>query len=326
MRRREFITLLGGATAWPLAARAQQGNKVWRIGFLGLVSASSHVPRVEALRRGLRELGYVEGKNLVIEFRWAEGRYDRLPALADELVRLNLDVILTHTLPGAIAVAKATTTIPIVITAAGDIVAAGLVASLSRPGGNVTGQTFFNPELAAKRIELLKETIPALIKVAVLLNANNPAGAPILLNVMEPTAKALKVELLKFEARSASDLDGVFSAMNDQQIGAVVLHEDPLLNASAKPIADLAARWRLPTCGFPEFAVAGGLMAYGVNFPDLDHRAAAFVDKILKGAKPADLPIEQATRFRLIVNLKTAKAAGIEVPTSVLLRADELIE
>jgi putative tryptophan/tyrosine transport system substrate-binding protein len=326
MRRREFITLLGGATAWPLAARAQQGNKVWRIGFLGMVSASSHAPRVEALRAGLRELGYVEGKNLVIEFRWAEGHYDRLPALADELVRLNLDVILTHTLPGAIAVAKATTTIPIVITAAGDIVTAGLVSSLSRPGGNVTGQTFFNPELAAKRIELLKETIPALIKVAVLLNANNPAGAPILLNVMEPTAKALKVELLKFEARSASDLDRVFSAMNDQQIGAVVLHEDPLLNANAKAIADLAARWRLPTCGFPEFAVAGGLMAYGVNFPDLDHRAAAFVDKILKGAKPADLPIEQATRFRLIVNLKTAKAAGIEVPTSVLLRADEVIE
>jgi putative tryptophan/tyrosine transport system substrate-binding protein len=291
-----------------------------------MVSASSHAPRVEALRAGLRELGYVEGKNLVIEFRWAEGHYDRLPALADELVRLNLDVILTHTLPGAIAVAKATTTIPIVITAANDIVAAGQVSSLSRPGGNLTGQTFFNPELAAKRIELLKETIPALIKVAVLLNANNPAGAPILLNVMEPTAKALKVELLKFEARSASDLDRVFSAMNDQQIGAVVLHEDPLLNANAKAIADLAARWRLPTCGFPEFAVAGGLMAYGVNFPDLDHRAAAFVDKILKGAKPADLPIEQATRFRLIVNLKTAKAVGIEVPTSVLLRADEVIE
>jgi putative ABC transport system substrate-binding protein len=327
MRRRQFITLLGGmAAAWPLAARAQQRNKVWRIGFLGLVSASSHAPRVEALRAGLRELGYVEGKNLVIEFRWAEGHYDRLPALADELVRLNLDVILTHTLTGAIAVAKATTTIPIVITAAGDIVAAGLVSSLSRPGGNITGQTFFNPELAAKRIELLKETIPALIKVAVLLNANNLASAPILLNVMEPFAKALKVELLKFEARSASDLDRVFSAMNDQQIGAVVLHEDPLLNANAKAIADLAARWRLPTCGFPEFAVAGGLMAYGVNFPDLDHRAAAFVDKILKGAKPADLPIEQAMRFRLIVNLKTAKAAGIEVPTSVLLRADEVIE
>ena len=325
MRRRDFITLLGGATlAVPQIARAQQ--KTARIGFLGLVSASSHASRTAALRAGLRDLGYVEGKNLVIEFRWAEGKYERLPALAEELVRLNVDVLLTHAASGAFAAKRATSTIPIVITAASDIVAAGLVSSLSRPGGNVTGQTFFNPELAAKRIELLKETIPALIKVAVLLNANNPVGAPILLNVMEPTAKALKVELLKFEARSASDLDRVFSAMNDQQIGAVVLHEDPLLNATAKPIADLAARWRLPTCGFPEFAIAGGLMAYGVNFPDLDHRAAAFVDKILKGAKPADLPVEHPTKFELIINLKTARQIGLTIPPNVLARADRVIK
>ena len=326
MKRREFITLLGGAAAWPLAAHAQQRAKVAHIGYLGLVSASWHTPRVTAFRAGLRDLSYAEGKDIVIEFRWAEGRYDQLPALVAELVRLNVDVIVTHTVPGAIAAKQATSTIPIVITAASDLLAFGLVESLARPGGNLTGLSFFNAELVAKRLELLKELAPSLAKAAVLLNADNRAGNQLILRELEPTAKALKVELLTFEARGPGDFEGVFAAMVSQQIGAAVLHEDPMLNANSKAIVDILARHRLLTCGFPEFAAAGGLMAYGINLPEMDRRAAVFVDKILKGAKPADLPVERATKFRTIVNLRTARAMGIDMPTSILLRADEVIE
>ena len=326
MRRRDVITLLGAATAaWPLGASAQQPAKVARIGFLGLVSASSHASRVEALRAGLRDLGYVEGKNLLIEFRWANGQYDRLPALATELVRRNVDVIVTHGAAGALAAKQATTTTPIVITAVADMLALGLVSSLSRPGENVTGLTFFNPELAAKRLELLKESVPQLAKAAVLLNPDNPANR-LILQGLEMTAKALKVGLQPFEARGPSDFERAFTTMVNQHIGAAVIHEDTMLNANVKAIAHLAAMHRLPSCGFPEFAVAGGLMAYGVNFPDMDRRAATFVDKILKGAKPGDLPVERSTKFTLIVNLKTAKAIGLTLPTSILLRGDEVIE
>ena len=326
MKRREFITLLGGAAAWPLPVRAQQRAKVAHIGYLDLVSASWHTPRVTAFRAGLRDLGYAEGKDIVIEFRWAEGRYDQLPALAAELVRLDVDVIVTHTVPGAIAAKQATSTIPIVITAASDLLAFGLVESLARPGGNLTGLSFFNAELVAKRLELLKELAPSLAKAAVLLNADNPAGRQLILRELEPTAKALKVELLTFEARGPGDFEGVFAAMVSQQIGAAVLHEDPMLNANTKAIVDILARHRLLTCGFPEFAAAGGLMAYGINLPEMDRRAAVFVDKILKGAKPTDLPVERATKFTTIVNLRTARAMGIDMPTSILLRADEVIE
>ena len=293
---------------------------------MGLVSASWHTPRVTAFRAGLRDLGYVEGKDIVIEFRWAEGQYDRLPALAVELVRLNVDVIVTHAAPGAFAAKKATSTIPIVITAIADLLALGLVESLARPGGNLTGLSFFNAELLAKRLELLKELVPSLAKAAVLLNADNSAGRRNILRELEPTAKALKVELLPFEAREPGDFEGAFAAMVSQQIGAVVLHEDPMLNANSKTIVEIVARHRLPTCGFPEFVVAGGLMAYGIHFPDMDRRAAAFVDKILKGAKPAELPVERSTKFTTIVNLRTARAIGIDMPTSILLRADEVIE
>ena len=327
MRRREFITLLGGAAVgWPLPVRAQQRAKVARIGYLGLVSASWHAPRVTAFRAGLRELGYVEGKDIVIEFRWAEGQYDRLPALAADLARLNVDVIVTHAAPGAFAAKKATSTIPIVITAIADLHALGLVESSARPGGNLTGLSNFNAELLGKRLELLKELVPSLAKAAVLLNADNSVGRQNILRELEPTAKALKVELLPFEAREPGDFEGTFAAMVSQQIGAVVLHEDPVLNANSKTIVEIVARHRLPTCGFPEFVAAGGLMAYGIHFPDLDRRAAAFVDKILKGAKPAELPVERSTKFTTIVNLRTARAIGIDMPTSILLRADEVIE
>jgi putative tryptophan/tyrosine transport system substrate-binding protein len=326
VNRREFITVLGGAATWPLAARAQQRAKVAHIGYLGLVSASWHTPRVTAFRAGLRDLGYAEGKDIVIEFRWAEGRYDQLPALAAELVGLNVDVIVTHTVPGAIAAKQATSTIPIVITAASDLLAFGLVESLARPGGNLTGLSFFNAELVAKRLELLKELAPSMAKAAVLLNAANSAGNQLILRELDATAKALKVELLTFEARGPGDFEGVFEAMISQQIGAAVLHEDPMLNANSKAIVDILARHRLLACGFPEFAAAGGLMAYGVDLPEMDRRAAVFVDKILKGAKPADLPVERATKFTMIVNLRTARAMGIDMPTSILLRADEVIE
>ena len=287
MRRRDFVSLLGGAAvAWPATGRAQQA-KVARIGFLGLVSAPSHAARVAALRTGLRDLGWIEGRNILIEFRWAEGNYDRLPELAAELVRLNLDVLVTHGSSGALAARKATSTVPIVITAVADMLGLGLVESLSRPGGNITGLSFFNAELAAKRLELLKEAIPALTKAAVLLNPNN-ASNPLILGEIEATAKALNVVVQPFEARQPGDFERTFAAMADQQIGAVVIHEDTMLNAKATALAIHAAVRRLPSCGFPEFVRAGGLIAYGINFPDTDYRAAVFIDKILKGAKPAD--------------------------------------
>jgi len=327
MRRRDFITgIAGSAAAWPLAVRAQQRAKVARIGYLGLASAAWHAPRIAAFRAGLRDLGYVEGKDIVIEFRWAEGQYDRLPALVAELLQLNVDVIITHAALGALAAKKATSTIPIVITAIGDLPDLGLVESLARPGGNLTGLSFFNAELIAKRLELIKEVAPSLAKAAVLLNADNAAGRRLILRALEPTAKALKVEVVPFEARGPGDFEGAFAAMVSQQVGAVVLHEDPMLNANAKAIVDMVAKHRLPTCGFPEFVAAGGLLAYGIHFPDMDRRAATFVGKILKGEKPADIPVERATKFQMIVNLKTAKALGIELPTSTLLRADEVIE
>ena len=324
-RRRAFISLLGGAAvAWPLVARAQPAKGA-RIGFLGLVSSSSHASRLAAFRAGLRDLGWIEGRNLVVEFRWAEGNYDRLPALAEELLRLNIDVLVTHGAAGALAAKKATSTIPIVITAVGDMLALGLVSSLARPGGNVTGLSLFAAELTAKRLELIKEAVPSVTRVAILLNPGN-ASTQFVLSETEATAKGAGVELRAFEARQPSDFSRVFAAMADQQVGALVIHEDTLLNANANALAIFAAVRRLPSSGFPEFVRAGGLLAYGINFPDTDYRAAAFVDKILKGAKAADLPVERSTKFNLTINLQTARALGLDLPATVLARADEVIE
>jgi len=325
MRRREVITLLGGAAAaWPLVAHAQT-TKVARIGFLGLVSASSHASRTAAFRAGLRDLGWIEGGNLRIEFRWAEGNYDRLPILAEELLRLNIDVLVTHGAAGALAAKKTTSTIPIVITAVGDMQTLGLVSNLSRPGGNITGLSLFAAELNAKRLELIKEAVPSLTRAAILLNPGN-ASTQSVLSEASATAKAANVELRAFEARQPADFVRAFAAMADQQVGAVVIHEDTMLNANATSLAVFAAARRLPSSGFPEFAQAGGLLAYGINFPDTDYRAAAFVDKILKGAKIADLPVERATKFKLTINLQTARALGLELPATMLARADEVIE
>ena len=296
-----------------------------RIGFLGLVSASSHASRTAAFRAGLRDLGWIEGGNLRIEFRWAEGNYDRLPILAEELLRLNIDVLVTHGAAGALAAKKTTSTIPIVITAVGDMQTLGLVSNLSRPGGNITGLSLFAAELNAKRLELIKEAVPSLTRAAILLNPGN-ASTQSVLSDASATAKAANVELRAFEARQPADFVRAFAAMADQQVGAVVIHEDTMLNANATSLAVFAAARRLPSSGFPEFAQAGGLLAYGINFPDTDYRAAAFVDKILKGAKIADLPVERATKFKLTINLQTARALGLELPATMLARADEVIE
>ena len=324
MNRRAFISLLGGAAAWPLAAQAQS-LKVARIGFLGLVSLSSQASRIAAFRAGLRDLGWIEGHNLLIEFRWAEGNYDRLPALAEELLRLNIDVLVTHGAAGALAAKKATSTIPIVITAVSDMLALGLVSSLSRPGGNITGLSAFAAELTAKRLELIKEAVPSVTRVAILVNPGN-AATQFVLSETEAIAKAASVELRAFETRQPTDFARVFAAMADQQVGGLVIHEDTMLNANANSLAVFAAVRRLPSSGFPEFVRAGGLLAYGVNFSDTDYRAAAFVDKILKGAKAADLPIERSTKFNLTINLQTARALGLEIPRSLIARADEVIE
>jgi putative tryptophan/tyrosine transport system substrate-binding protein len=326
MNRREFITLLSSAAAaWPLASRAQQPSKVFRIGYVSPLAANSPPTRLNAFRAGLRDHGYEEGRNIVVEYRWAEEHYDRLPALFAEIVRLNVDVIVTFGTPGVLAAKQATTTIPIVFAATADAVASGLVASLARPGANATGLTYFNPELAAKRLELLKEVVPGVTDVAVLVNPANPMNMPIV-PAMTQTARPLKLRLHQFGVRDPNEFASAFEAMEARHIGALVLLDDATLVANAPAAAEHALRRRLPSIGWPEFATAGGLMAYGVHFVDLHRRAATFVDKILKGAKPTDLPVEQATRFETIVNFKTARALGLDVPTSLLLRADEVIE
>jgi putative ABC transport system substrate-binding protein len=323
--RREFITLLGGAAAaWPLAARAQPAGKVFRVGFVDPTAGGS--PKFpEAFRAGLRALGYQEGRNIVIEYRPANEQYGQLPALFAEMVRLNVDVIVTYGTPGVLAAKQATTTIPIVIAASGDAEASGLVTSIARPGGNVTGLTFFNPELAAKRLELVKEVIPNLTDVGVLLNPSNPMNEPVI-PAMKLTAQPLKLELHQFRVRGPAEFEGAFAGISAERVGALVVLDDAMLVAHATTVANLALQQRLPSGGWPDFAVAGGLMGYGVNFPDMFRRAATFVDKILKGAKPSDLPVERSTKFITIANIKTARALGLDVPTAILLRADEVIE
>jgi putative ABC transport system substrate-binding protein len=327
MQRREFITLLGGAAvAWPVVARAQQPSaKVFRIGFLGLPTADSLPKRPEAFRAGLRDLGYQEGRDFVIEYRWADGNYDRLPALLADLIDLKVDVIVTHGTPGVLAAKKATSTIPIVMAVVGDALGSGLVSSLARPGGNVTGLTFFQPELIAKRLELLKETMPDLTDVGMLLNSANPMNEPILPQVTQ-VAQALKLKLHQFDIRKPAEFEGAFAAMAAKRVSGLVVFDDAVLLANAPAVAALALKQRLPSCGWTDFAVDGGLMAYGVNFPDMFRRAATFVDKILKGAKPSDLPVERSTKFELVINLNTAKALGVTVPYPLLARADEVIE
>ncbi len=327
MRRREFVRILGSAVvAWPFAVAAQQSaGKVFRIGFVSPSTADSVPERFVAFRAGLRDLSYQEGQNIIIEYRWADGHYERLPAFFAEMVRLNVDVIVTHGTPGALAAKRATTKIPIVLAVVGDAVASGLVSSLAKPGGNVTGLTYFNPELAAKRLELIKEIMPTLTDVGVLSNPENPFNETIT-PVMTLTAQTHKLTLHQFGARNPAELEEMFVAMKAKRVGALVVLDDAFLLANASALAKLALQQHLPSSGWPDFAVAGGLMAYGVNFPDMFQRAAMFVDKILKGTNPSDLPVQRATKFELVINLKTANALGLKVSDNLLSIADKVIE
>jgi putative ABC transport system substrate-binding protein len=323
LRRREFITLLSGVAAWPLAARAQQARKIHSI---GLLTAGSTMALNVAFFETLRELGWIEGENVVFSHRYAENRLERLPELAAELVHLNVDVIVTAGTLAPLAAKRATTTIPIVMMAAGDPLGSGLVASLARPGGNVTGMSLMTPHLGGKRLELLKEVLPRLSSVAVLWNAANPYPA-IVFRETQAAARTLGIEVQSLEVRSPNDIDAAFEAARRQTPDALITVEDPLTSAHRKLIADFAIKHGLPSLhGFREFVTFGGLMSYGTSLTDMGRRAANYVDKILKGVKPADLPVQQPTRFELVINLKTAKALGLEIPPTLLVRADEVIE
>ena len=323
-RRRTLAALCAGAFA-PLTSFAQQPPKVWRIGYLSPATEASQVPRVAPFRAGLRELGYVEGKNLIIEFRWADGKPERLPELAAELVRLKVDLIVTHGADGGTVAKQATGTIPIVVAVSGDFVAQGLANSLAKPGMNVTGGSIFGPELAAKGLELLKEAIPGLPRIAVLLPSSGP-GTKTNMDAITAAALRLKVEVLRFEAVDLKDIENAFAAMVKQRAGGLLVPSHAVLNFKAKTITALALKHHLPSSGIVDFAEAGGMLGYGVSFPALYRHAAVSVDKIFKGTKPGDIPIEQPTTFEFVVNLKTAKALGIKVPGTILLQATRVIE
>ena len=315
-----------GLLAAPLAGQAQESIPRTRVGFLGAESAATNQHFLDAFRQGLREHGYVDGQNLALEARWAEGRSERFPELIGELVRLNARVILTISSPAALAAKNATTTTPIVFIA-GDPLGSGLVPSLARPGGNLTGLSIsLGEDFSGKWLELLKKAVPKISRVAVLWNPANPANAAYL-TVLRAVAQKLGVKLQSVEIRDPGGFDSAFASMNDERAQALVVVIDPLTVRYRVRIAELAAKNRLPAMyGFREFADAGGLMAYGANVADLCRRAAVYVDKLLKGAKPADLPVEQPTKFELVINLKTAKALGITIPPSLLVRADHVLE
>ena len=326
MRRRTFLALISsGVVARPFASRAQHPGGKWRIAFLGTPSAAKYAKLIDALRAGLRDFGYIDGQNIAMDLRWAEGNNERLPELATELVNLRPDVLITHGTPGTSAAKKATTTLPIVMAVSGDAVATGLIASLAHPGGNVTGTTFFGPELAAKRLELLSEAVPHARQLAVLVNPANPVNAPVL-QAMEKTAAFLNIELKQAAIRSSAELNSAFAQIAAQKLDGVAIFEDGITVANAATIAQLGLKARLPLTGFVEIAQAGGLIGYGANIPALFRRAGYFVDKILHGLKPTDIPVEQPTKFDLVINTRTAKALGYPIPPSLLAAADEVVE
>ncbi len=314
----------------PLTAKAQSAGKVYRIGFLaaGWGSGTAYLRPLEAFRQGLRELGWVEGQNVLIEYRFAEGRLERLPGLAEELVRLKVDVIAASPTPAALAAKDATRTIPIVGMSLTEPVGVGLVASLARPGGNVTGVAYgFDTDIFGKQLELLKEVIPKVRRVAVLSNPGNSPAQPLIMSSVEGAARSLGLQLQVLEARGPGEFDGAFAVMAKERAGALLVTGGPMFFLHRARLADLAVKNRLPSMSTQgQWVEAGGLMSYGPSFPDLYRRGATYVDKILKGARPADLPIEQPTKFELLVNLKTAKALGLTIPQSLLLRADQVIE
>jgi putative ABC transport system substrate-binding protein len=327
MRRRKFITLLGAsAVVWPLAARAQPPARVPRIGFLGNSTADLEANLVEPFRDGLRELGYEEGRNILIDYRWAEGNYQRFPALIAELIALQVDVFVAAGTPAALAVKKATTSIPLVMVAVGDPVGTGLVASFARPGGNSTGLTSLTPELEGKRLELLREVVPKLSYIAILWN---PANAYMTTTEREvqAAARVLGMKVLSLGVRTPEELETAFASILREQPGALNVLADRLFLHNRAHIVDFALHHRLPGVhAYRELVVAGGLMSYGPSYADMHRRAATYVDKILKGVKPADLPVQAPTKFELVINLKTAKALGVTVPPTLVALADEVIE
>jgi putative ABC transport system substrate-binding protein len=325
MNKRYTMLALLALGASPLAAKAQQPGKVWRIGSLGTGSGPNE--NMEALREELRSLGYIEGRNLVIEYRWAAGKEERLPELAAELVALRVDIIVTQATLPVMAAKRATDTIPIIMTAPTDAVASGLVASLARPGGNITGMTFLSTDLAGKRLQLLREVLPKATRVAVLTYKGTAGGTELLLEKLQAAARQMGITLIVRKENDAAALAGAFAAMQRERAQALIVQATPFTGENRKRIVDLAAQHRLPTLiESRAFVDVGGLMSYGPNLPEMYRRSAHYVDRIFKGAKPADLPVEQPAKFEMVVNLKTAKALGLTIPQSVLARADEVIQ
>jgi len=321
------LTLCAVLLALCFSAGAQQATKIPKIGYLTGATRDGQAARIEAFRQGLRELGYVEGKNIVIEYRYAEGNLDRLPTLAAELVRLKIDVIVTGGGPNTRAAKEATSTIPIVMAQDGDPVANGFVASLARPGGNITGLANLAPELMGKQLELLKEIIPKLSRVAILGGTSTSTSTAQQLKEIELASSAFKVKVQYLSVQSSKDIETAFQAASEGRVGAILVLAGPIFNSNRPQIAKLAVKSRLPAIyNHSQYVIDGGLMTYSASQPDLDRRAATYVDKILKGAKPADLPIEQPKKFELIINLKAAKQIGLTIPPNVLVRADKVIK
>jgi putative ABC transport system substrate-binding protein len=325
MRRREIIAVLGGAAAWPLAARAQESGKIPRIGYLSSRSRLSLFDH--NFLQALHGLGYVEGKNIFVEYRFAGGKFKKLSTLASELVRLNVDVIVARVTQASLAAKAATKTIPVVMLAVSDPIASGLVTSLARPGGNITGTSSQTAEVQGKSLDLLKQIVPKLRRVAVLWNPANAIFQAQMLQAAKEAAVALDLELHEFGARDANDLDGAFEAISNSRVDALMVLGDPTLVAYKGRIIDFAARHHLPAIyGTEDHAEAGGLITYGPDYAAQFRRGAYYVDKILKGTKPTDLPVEQPTKFELAINLKTANALGLRIPPALLIRADKVIE
>jgi ABC-type uncharacterized transport system substrate-binding protein len=325
MRRREFITLVGGAAVtWPLAVSAQQVGRLYRIGILETTAADLNAANVEALRQGMRALGYIEGQNLVIEYRSADGRGERFPELAMDLLRLKVDVIVTRGTPAVLAAKNATTSVPVVMAAMGDPLT--VVASLAHPAGNITGLSGYTTDLEAKRFEVLNEMVPRAARIAGLYNTGNP-GIPHLWSEIQKAAQILGVQAQLLDVRKSEDIAPAFDAASRQHVDGLVVGINTLTQTNRKLIAELALKHRIPTIyASKEFVEVGGLISYGPSYPDLYRRAASYIDKILKGEKPGDLPIEQPTKFELIINVKTAKALDLTVPPTLLARADGVIE